>query len=86
MTLNEVPMTKMSSAIFIVNLAVGGSRPGARLTLKVDKDGTPLDKYWRRRWKDSRIDNCISRVDETPEVPQESVNKPKKAASVKKKD
>lgn len=29
------------------------------LEIEVDKNGIPLDKFWRNRLKDSEIDNCI---------------------------
>lgn len=33
--------------------------PNKSMVIKVDKHGVPLDKNWRRRLRDSKIDNCI---------------------------
>lgn len=32
---------------------------GDEVKIPVDEGGIPLDKYWRRRLRDSKIDNCI---------------------------
>jgi len=29
------------------------------LTIEVDDYGTPIDRYWRKRFLDSKIDNCV---------------------------
>jgi len=48
-------------------VSIHGLKPGGKLPIEVDKDGTPLDKKWRRRVADSKIDNAVSLTD-TPEV------------------
>ena len=40
-----------------------GLKPGGKLPIEVDKAGTPLDKNWRRRLVDSKIDGAISIVE-----------------------
>lgn len=32
------------------------------IELDADVDGTPIDSYWQRRLQDSKIDNCVSIV------------------------
>lgn len=39
-----------------------GVAKGKMITVSVDRDGTPLDKNWRRRLKDSKIDGCVEIV------------------------
>jgi len=29
------------------------------LNIEVDEKSTPIDRYWRRRFLDSKIDNCV---------------------------
>lgn len=43
-----------------INKPVHGRKVGDVVKIEVDKDGTPLDKTWRRRVKDAKIDNCMS--------------------------
>ena len=38
---------------------------GTIINIKANKDGVPLDKYWRDRLKDSAIDGCVEIVKET---------------------
>lgn len=33
---------------------------GYILVIDADDEGTPLDNYWYRRFKDAPIDNCIT--------------------------
>lgn len=41
---------------------VGGYKAGEEIRIECDQSGTPLDKYWRRRLRDSKRDNCIEFV------------------------
>ena len=41
---------------------VKGYSPGQLVTVQTDGDGIPLDKFWRRRIKDAKIDNCVEAV------------------------
>ena len=36
-----------------------GLKPGASKVIEVDRDGTPLDRDWRRRKADAVIDGCV---------------------------
>jgi len=36
-----------------------GFNKGQIVKVKVDRNGTPYDKNWRRRLKDSKIDGCV---------------------------
>lgn len=45
-----------------LNQDLGGKKKGTILTLKVDREKTILDRYWRRRFKDSVLDNCVELV------------------------
>lgn len=35
-------------------------RFGSSLEIEVDENGTPIDRYWRNRVRDSAIDGCIT--------------------------
>lgn len=43
-----------------INAPLRGYVAETKINIKVDKNGVPLDRYWRDRLKDSKIDNCIS--------------------------
>ncbi len=51
-------MAKTSN--FIVNARIHGQKPGDVIRLKVDDDGVPCDKNWRRRFHDAAYDNCLT--------------------------
>lgn len=38
---------------------------GTVLTLKCSPNGSPLDRYWRNRLRDSAVDGCIEPVGTT---------------------
>lgn len=46
-----------------INAPIRGYAEGAQIEIKTDKDGTPLDRYWRDRIKDAAIDGCVEFVD-----------------------
>lgn len=41
-----------------------GKKPGDTIEVK-DKNGVPVDRYWRNRLKDSALDKCVSVVKAT---------------------
>ena len=41
-----------------------GVDPGKAISVEVDRDGTPLDRHWRRRLQDSKVDGCVEIVPE----------------------
>ena len=53
----------------------GGRPAGSCVTVKVDVNGTPLEKVWRKRLKDAEIDNNVEWADVAKKKP---VQKPKK--------
>ena len=49
---------------YTVNTAIHGMIAGQTIMLAVDKNGTPLDRKWRRRLKDAKIDGCITKTEQ----------------------
>jgi len=45
-----------------LNADLKGKARGSVINIEVDKDGTPMDRYWRDRLKDSEIDGCVEWV------------------------
>ena len=45
-----------------LNQPMLGYEAGREVTIQTDKDGVPLEKFWRRRLKDADIDNCVEVV------------------------
>ena len=52
-------ITKYENKSIMLNTDLRGLKAGTILGVPVDKDGTPLDRYWRDRLKDATKDNCI---------------------------
>lgn len=50
----------------LVNIDMLGVKKGETINLQTDKFGTPLKRFWRNRLKDSKIDNCITVINEVP--------------------
>jgi len=51
---------------------------GDQITVKTDGRGIPLDKYWRLKLKDSKIDRCIevlSKKEQISRSEREKTNK-----------
>ena len=42
-----------------LNSDLRGLKTGTVVKIKVDKEGTPKERYWRDRMKDAKTDNCI---------------------------
>lgn len=49
------------SVILATNLSYQGVKylAGQTVKIKCDDSSIPLDKFWRRRLKDSTLDNCL---------------------------
>ena len=47
---------------YTVNTDMHGLKAGQTIMLEVDKNGTPLDRMWRRRFKDANLDGCITKT------------------------
>lgn len=39
---------------------------GSVFDVSVDRDGVIVDRYWRKRLQDSKIDNCVSVIETQP--------------------
>lgn len=52
----------MSKKSIKLNAPLRGHPSGAVIRIEVDKEGTPLERYWRDRFKDAKIDNCVEWV------------------------
>ena len=46
-----------------LNMDIAGHKKN-RIIEVLDRDGVPVDEFWRKRLKDSTIDNCIELVSE----------------------
>lgn len=42
-----------------LNAELAGHPSGSIIPIRTDKDGIPLDRYWRDRVKDAKIDDCV---------------------------
>jgi len=45
-----------------INSNIGGKKKGDVIKVKVDGNGTIVDRYWRDRARDSKIDRCVEFV------------------------
>lgn len=45
-----------------INKPLAGHQAGSVISIKTDKQGTPIDRYWRDRMKDAKIDSCVEPV------------------------
>lgn len=54
----------------VLNKSLRGFPAGTAFKIAVDKDGTPLKRYWRDRFKDAEKDNCVAM--EVEEVHEET--------------
>lgn len=59
-----------------LNMDISGFKKGEELEL-LTHNGVPIDAYWRKRLKDSEIDNCIEII------PQKSSSSESKKRQVK---
>lgn len=55
---------KHQSTKLKLNVAMAGFTPGSVITIGIDENGVPTDKYWRRRLADAAHDNCVELVKE----------------------
>ncbi len=48
---------------FKLAVSIGGYNAGAVILIRCNKKSLiPVDRYWRRRLRDSQIDNCMKEV------------------------
>ncbi len=50
---------------FKLNMDLASHKAGEEISLECDKNGIPLDKWWRRRLRDAVLDNCMEKVKRT---------------------
>lgn len=52
-----------------INRDIGTHKAGSIVSVSCYDDGIPVDVYWRRRLKDSTIDQCVEWVEDAPMKP-----------------
>lgn len=59
---------------------VPGYTKGQTVRVAVDSRGTPLQRFWRRRFSDAKTDNCIEvvKVSKEKTAPKSKTTVPKK--------
>lgn len=55
-----------------LNQPMAGYEAGREVTIQTDRNGVPLEKFWRRRIRDAKIDNCVEVV--KPSKPKREKN------------
>ena len=45
-----------------LNKPMAGYEAGREVTVETDASGIPLKKFWRRRLKDAKHDNCVEEI------------------------
>ena len=45
-----------------LNNPLAGYEAGRTVSIQTDANGVPLEKFWRRRIRDAKIDNCVEVV------------------------
>ena len=43
-------------------------RVGDIVQIEIDTNGIPLDQFWRRRLKDSKLDNCVEIINSKKKI------------------
>lgn len=56
-------ITKYEDKSLKLNVPLRGHKADVEVKIKTDKDGTPVDRYWRDRVKDAAIDGCVEFVE-----------------------
>ena len=65
----------------LIKKPLGIYRAGETVQVECDKDGIPLDQYWRNRLKDAVVDQCVEEIQpEKPVTKKESKQETKKAS------
>ena len=68
---------KKEKKTLLIKANIGGKNKGDLISIEVDREGTPINRYWRDRVKDSEIDNCVEFVDEKEPEKKKSNKKEK---------
>ena len=56
---------------------IPGYNKGREVTVQTDDHGVPLERFWRRRFKDALIDNCLEIVTANKSNPKSKEEKAK---------
>ena len=51
-------ITKYKTKQIKLNMPIGNRQAGSIVRVKVDANGIPMDRFWRRRLQDSAHDGC----------------------------
>ena len=51
-----------------LNTNLAGHAKNAIIKIKVDKEGTPIERFWRNRVNDSKKDSCVEFVESAKSV------------------
>ena len=52
-------ITGYDTKILKLNAPLRGRPAGDEVRIQVDKNGVPIDAYWRNRLKDAAVDGCV---------------------------
>ena len=55
-------MDKPLKKMIRINTILRGYIAGTMIPIAVDAEGTPMDRYWRDRFKDAKRDRCVEFV------------------------
>jgi hypothetical protein len=58
-----------------LNQPMQGYEAGRVVSVQADSAGVPLEKFWRRRLNDAKIDNCVEMVKDAPVKPKKESSK-----------
>ena len=61
-----------------INSDLGKFKKDTLVTVAVDVNGVPIEKYWRSRLEDSKIDNCIEVLEEAEKSQEQNTKSNKK--------
>lgn len=56
-----------------INIDLGKHKAGSVVKVRCHDNGIPEDVYWRRRLKDSKIDQCVEWVEDKPKKPAKPI-------------
>ena len=73
---------KYENKSLLLNCNLHGKKKGDIIKIRVDKNGTPIDRCWRDRMKDAKIDNCVELVQDK-KTKETLVKKSEKESKVK---
>ena len=63
-------------------LDISEHKKGTSVEVAVDEHGTPLERFWRRRFDDAKTDHCLEIIQSSSK--KEATEKPNRNASGKK--